>query len=50
VLGTAGAFLAVPLTLALMIALEASPQTRPLAILLGPGAAPKAEPDSGADS
>jgi len=50
VLGTAGAFLAVPLTLALMIALEASPQTRPLAILLGPGVAPKTGPDSGADS
>jgi len=50
VLGTVGAFLAVPLTLALMIALEASPQTRPLAILLGPGVAPKAGPDSGADS
>lgn len=36
VLGTTGAFLAVPLTMALMIALEASPQTRPIAILLGP--------------
>jgi predicted PurR-regulated permease PerM len=36
VLGTIGAFLAVPLTMALMIALEASPQTRPIAILLGP--------------
>ena len=36
VLGTIGAFLAVPLTIALMIAFEASPATRPLAILLGP--------------
>lgn len=36
VLGTVGAFLSVPLTMALMIALEASPQTRPIAILLGP--------------
>ncbi len=36
VLGTVGVFLAVPLTMAAMIALDASPQTRPLAILLGP--------------
>ncbi len=36
VLGTVGAFLSVPLTMALMIALEASPQTRPIAVLLGP--------------
>ena len=36
VLGTVGAFLSVPLTMALMIALEASPTTRPVAILLGP--------------
>lgn len=34
--GTAGMFLAVPLTTALIIALDASPHTRPLAILLGP--------------
>ena len=34
--GTVGAFLAVPLTLVLMIALEASPHTRPISILLGP--------------
>jgi predicted PurR-regulated permease PerM len=34
--GTVGMFLAVPLTVALIIALDASPQTRPLAILLGP--------------
>ena len=36
VLGTVGVFLAVPLTIALMLALDASPQTRPIAILLGP--------------
>jgi len=50
VLGTVGAFLAVPLTIALVIALESSPQTRPIAILLGPGVAPKAGLDAGADS
>lgn len=36
VLGTVGVFLAVPLTMALIIVLDASPQTRPMAILLGP--------------
>ncbi|MBN2886457.1 MAG: AI-2E family transporter [Chromatiaceae bacterium] len=36
VLGPVGMFLSVPLTMALKIALDASPQTRPLAILLGP--------------
>ncbi|MBK8640080.1 MAG: AI-2E family transporter [Chromatiaceae bacterium] len=36
VLGTIGVFLSVPLTMALMTALEASPQTRPIAILMGP--------------
>ncbi len=51
--GTVGMFLAVPLTTALIIALDASPHTRPLAILMGPaiteepaGAAPAAEPDA----
>lgn len=44
VLGTVGAFLSVPLTMVLMIALEASPQTRPAAILLGPDIAPTASP------
>jgi len=34
--GTVGMFLAVPLTAALIIALDASPHTRPIAILLGP--------------
>jgi len=36
VLGTVGVFLAVPITLVLIIALDASPQTRPIAVLLGP--------------
>lgn len=36
VLGTVGVFLSVPLTISLIIALDASPQTRPFAILLGP--------------
>ena len=36
VLGTVGAFLSVPLTMVLMIALETRPQTRPIPILLGP--------------
>jgi len=46
VLGTVGVFLAVPITIALMIALEASPQTRPMAVLLGPAldARPNPEP------
>ncbi len=35
--GTVGMFLAVPLTTALVIALDASPHTRPIAILLGTG-------------
>ncbi|KAA6186661.1 AI-2E family transporter [Thiohalocapsa marina] len=34
--GTVGVFLSVPLTMAVIIALDASPQTRPIAILLGP--------------
>ncbi len=34
--GTIGMFLAVPLTVTLVIALDASPTTRPMAILLGP--------------
>jgi predicted PurR-regulated permease PerM len=45
VLGTVGVFLAVPLTMALIIALEASPQTRPIAILLGPEVTEKPEPE-----
>lgn len=35
-LGSVGVFLSVPLTMALMVALDASPYTRPLAVLLGP--------------
>ena len=45
VLGTVGVFLAVPLTMALIVALEASPQTRPIAILLGPEVTQKPEPE-----
>ena len=45
VLGTVGVFLSVPLTMALMIALDASPQTRPIAILLGPELVQKPESD-----
>jgi len=36
VLGPVGMFLAVPLTMVLKIALDADPQTRPIAIMLGP--------------
>ncbi len=36
VLGPVGMFLSVPLTMALKIALDANPDTRPIAILLGP--------------
>jgi len=50
VLGTVGVFLSVPLTMALMIALEASPQTRPIVILLGPELVQKSEPDEEARS
>ncbi|MFY9976518.1 MAG: AI-2E family transporter [Chromatiaceae bacterium] len=35
-LGSVGVFLSVPLTMALMVGLDASPYTRPLAVLLGP--------------
>jgi predicted PurR-regulated permease PerM len=45
VLGMVGVFLAVPLTMALMIALDASPRTRPIAILLGPEVTPEAAPE-----
>ena len=41
VLGTVGVFLSVPLTMAVMVALDASPQTRPLAILLGQTRSPQ---------
>ena len=36
VLGTVGVFLAVPLTMVLIVALDSSSQTRPIAVLLGP--------------
>ncbi len=45
VLGTVGVFLAVPLTMVLIVALESSPQTRPFAILLGPEVTEEAEPE-----
>ena len=41
--GTVGMFLAVPLTTALIIALDASPHTRPLAIMMGPSLAPESD-------
>ena len=46
VLGTVGVFLAVPLTMALIIALESNPQTRPIAILLGPEVTGQTEPEN----
>jgi predicted PurR-regulated permease PerM len=46
VLGTVGAFLSVPLTMVLMIALEARPETRPISILLGPDLAKPPRPAS----
>ena len=50
VLGTVGVFLSVPLTMVLIIAFDASPLTRPIAILLGPEIAAPEElaPDSAA--
>lgn len=48
VLGTVGVFLSVPLTIALMIALDASPQTRPIAVLLGPEVTETPEPEKDA--
>jgi len=44
VLGTVGVFLAVPITMALIVALDASPQTRPFAVLLGPKVTEKPAP------
>jgi AI-2 transport protein TqsA len=46
VLGTVGVFLAVPLTMSLIIALDSSPQTRPIAILLGPEVSEKPRPQA----
>lgn len=54
VLGPVGVFLSVPLTMALKVAFEASPHTRPCAILLGPEIAqtpqPEAQPGGAADA
>ena len=44
--GTVGMFLAVPLTTALIIALDASPHTRPLAIMMGPAVTPEDSEES----
>jgi predicted PurR-regulated permease PerM len=44
VLGTVGVFLAVPITMVLITALDASPQTRPIAVLLGPMVTEKPDP------
>ena len=43
VFGTVGVFLSVPLTMVLIIAFDASPLTRPIAILLGPDLVPDAD-------
>ena len=50
VLGTVGVFLAVPLTMAMKIALESSPQTRPIAVMLGPAIAEAREGAGAVDS
>jgi AI-2 transport protein TqsA len=47
ILGTIGVFLSVPLTIALMIALDANQAARPMAILLGPEQAKEAAPEVG---
>ena len=49
VLGPTGLFLAVPLTMALLVALNASPQTRPIVIMLGSAVTQPAEPDGRQD-
>lgn len=46
VLGPVGMFLSVPLTMVLKIALEANPQTRPIAIMLGPEIKVPTEPQT----
>jgi predicted PurR-regulated permease PerM len=47
IFGTVGVFLSVPLTMVIIIALDASPRTRPIAILMGPDVAPNATPTPG---
>jgi AI-2 transport protein TqsA len=44
VLGPIGLFLSVPLTMALMAALQANPHTRPIAVMLGPNLAQAPKP------
>jgi predicted PurR-regulated permease PerM len=46
ILGTAGMFFAVPLTMALKIALESNPDARWLAVLMGPDPETKPEPSA----
>jgi AI-2 transport protein TqsA len=49
VLGPVGMFLSVPLTMALKIALDANPDTRSIAVMLGPempGDTPRGNPGS----
>ena len=48
VLGSVGMFLSVPLTMVLKIALDANPQTRPIAVMLGPEIRASPEPAGGA--
>lgn len=50
VLGPVGLFLSVPLTMAVMEVLHASPSTRPIAILLGAACDPPAALDAGKDA
>jgi predicted PurR-regulated permease PerM len=47
VLGKIGMFLSVPLTMAMKIALESCPQTRPIAVMLGPPVADPIDPSPG---
>jgi predicted PurR-regulated permease PerM len=49
VFGPIGLFLSVPLTMVLVVALDASPYTRPIAIMLGPAVAPEASGPDGAE-
>ena len=49
VLGPAGMFLSVPLTMSLKIAFTANPQTYPIAIMLGPAVEARAAMAAGRD-
>lgn len=50
VLGTIGMFLSVPLTMAIKVALDSSPHTRPIAIVLGPAVTEAADREAVAES